>query len=121
MTTIREITVDELAAAREEPNPPMLLDVRDRAEYAAGHAPGAVNIPLDELPDHLGELRGGAQIAAICQSGRRSAVAAEQLGTTGIDALSVAGGTSAWVESGRPTLSDQGPSVQPHSKKEELS
>jgi rhodanese-related sulfurtransferase len=120
MTTIREITVDELSAARQNPNPPMLLDVRGRAEYAAGHVPGAANIPLDELPDRLGELRGTAQIAAICQSGRRSIRAAEQLGATGIDAVSVAGGTSAWVESGRPTRSGQRPPVQPHSDTEEL-
>jgi rhodanese-related sulfurtransferase len=121
MTTIREITVDELAAARQDPNPPMLLDVRGRAEYAAGHVPGAVNIPLDELPDHLDELRNNGAVAAICQSGRRSAQAAEQLGATGLDAVSVAGGTSAWAASGRPTLSDQRPPVQPRSEKEELS
>ena len=106
MTAVREITVDELAAARQDANPPIVVDVRGRAEYAAGHVPGAANIPVDELPDRLGELQGSTQIAAICQSGHRSARAAEQLGATGIDAVSVAGGTSAWAESGRPTLTD---------------
>ncbi|GAA4872239.1 rhodanese-like domain-containing protein [Actinomycetospora straminea] len=118
MTTIREITVDDLAAALRDSDPPMLLDVRGHAEYATGHVPGAVNIALDELPERLGELRGSAQIAAICQSGRRSAQAAEQLGATGIDVVSVAGGTSAWVESGRPTLSGRRPPVQPHPEEE---
>jgi rhodanese-related sulfurtransferase len=106
VTAIREITVDELAAARRDANPPMVLDVRGRAEYAAGHVPGATNIPVDELPDRLADLRGSGRIAAICQSGRRSVRAAEQLDAAGIEAVSVAGGTSAWAESGRPTRTD---------------
>ncbi|MDD7942686.1 rhodanese-like domain-containing protein [Actinomycetospora lutea] len=106
MTTIREITVEQLAAACQGPHPPMLLDVRGRDEYAAGHVPGAINIPLDELPGRLGELHGDGPVAAICQSGRRSIHAAEQLNASGLDAVSVAGGTGAWAESGRPTLTD---------------
>lgn len=107
MPTIREITVDDLARqldhARERGDTPNLLDVRGRDEYASGHVPGAVNVPLDELPARLAELRTSGTIAAICQSGGRSARAAEQLGAAGIDAVSVAGGTSAWAASGRPT------------------
>ena len=53
--------------------------------------------------------------------GDHPAQAAEQLGATGLDAVSVAGGTSAWAPSGRPTLSDQRPPVQPRLEKEELS
>jgi rhodanese-related sulfurtransferase len=103
MTTIREITIDELAAARADADPPLLIDVRGHDEYATGHVPGAVNIPLDELPGRLVELHGSGPVAAICQSGRRSAQAAEQLGASGLDVVSVAGGTSAWTEAGRPT------------------
>ncbi|GAA4804495.1 hypothetical protein GCM10023200_47280 [Actinomycetospora chlora] len=104
MATIREITVDELAAARANANPPLLIDVRGHDEYATAHVPGAVNIPLDELPGRLVELHGNGPVAAICQSGRRSIEAARTLGTAGIDTVSVAGGTSAWAQSGRPTL-----------------
>jgi rhodanese-related sulfurtransferase len=103
MATVREITVDELAAARDAAAPPVVLDVRGRAEYAAGHVPGALNIPLDELPGHVGELRHAGPIAAICRSGRRSIEAAEALGAAGISAVSVAGGTDAWTATGRPT------------------
>lgn len=103
MTSVREITTDELAAACQDVTPPLVLDVRTRAEYASGHVPGAVNIPLDELPDHIAELRGTRRVAAICQSGRRSAQAAEALSGNGMDAVSVAGGTNAWIETGRPT------------------
>lgn len=106
MSPIREITVDDLARqldqALERGTPPNLLDVRGRDEYTAGHVPGAVNIPLDELPARLAELRNGATITAICRSGGRSARAVEQLGAAGIDSVSVAGGTTAWTASGRP-------------------
>lgn len=107
MSSVREITVDDLARqldqARERGDAPNLLDVRGRDEFAAGHVPGALNVPLDELGGRLAELRTSGTISAICQSGGRSARAAEQLAAAGIDAVSVAGGTSAWTGSGRPT------------------
>ncbi|MFC5139807.1 rhodanese-like domain-containing protein [Actinomycetospora rhizophila] len=106
MTTIREITVDQLAAVRRDVEPTLVLDVRGRAEYAAGHVPGALNIPLDELPERLEELRGSERVAAICRSGRRSIEAAETLVAAGFDAVSVAGGTTGWTAAGRPTRVD---------------
>lgn len=52
----------------------VLLDVRTPAEFAAGHIPGAVNIPHDELANKAGELLRdrNAEIAVYCRSGRRS-------------------------------------------------
>lgn len=47
------VTVDEMRAMLAGPNPPFLLDVRDRDAYLAGHIPGAINIPIDELPGSL--------------------------------------------------------------------
>ncbi len=44
-----------------------VLDVRAREEYAAGHVPGAVSIPLDELADRLAELPDDGQIVAYCR------------------------------------------------------
>ena len=44
-----------------------VLDVRPREEYAAGHIPGAVSIPLEELADRLAELPDGGQIVAYCR------------------------------------------------------
>jgi rhodanese-related sulfurtransferase/DNA-binding transcriptional ArsR family regulator len=44
-----------------------ILDVRPRAEYNAGHIPGAVSIPLDELADRLAELPDDGQIIAYCR------------------------------------------------------
>ena len=45
----------------------MILDVRPEAEYAAGHLPGAVNIPLEELADRLSELPRDAEVVAYCR------------------------------------------------------
>jgi rhodanese-related sulfurtransferase len=44
-----------------------VLDVRPREEYEAGHIPGAVSIPLDELADHLAELPPDQEIVAYCR------------------------------------------------------
>lgn len=45
----------------------VILDVRPDAEYAAGHLPGALNIPVDELSDRLGELPPGTEVVAYCR------------------------------------------------------
>jgi rhodanese-related sulfurtransferase len=45
----------------------IVLDVRPAAEYAAGHIPGAISIPLDELADRLSELPGDAEVVAYCR------------------------------------------------------
>jgi rhodanese-related sulfurtransferase len=45
----------------------VVLDVRPAAEYAAGHLPGAVHIPLDELPHRLAELPGDRDVVAYCR------------------------------------------------------
>ncbi len=58
----------------------VLLDVRTRAEFHAGHLPGAVNIPVDELHGRAHELRArSAAVVVYCRSGGRSATAASVL------------------------------------------
>lgn len=109
---IREIAVDE--AAREiHANPAVLvLDVREPGEYAAGHIPGALNVPrglLEAKADpsyparepRLGDRR--QKIVVHCASGVRSAFAADVLQTMGFeDVCSMAGGFSAWQQKGLP-------------------
>ncbi len=101
----REETIEDLAAVPGRP----LIDVRSPEEFAGGHVPGAVNVPLDDVvadpAQAVGAHRGsdGQEIRVICQSGGRSMKAATTLIAAGIPAVSVAGGTSAWIEAGRPT------------------
>ncbi len=81
----------------------LLLDVRESAEYAEGHVPGARLLPLSVLPAGMHELPRDQPVYVICQAGGRSAQAAELLTTAGVDARSVSGGTAAWIGSGRPS------------------
>lgn len=103
--TVREITIDDLAAARDE-GPTTLIDVRNADEYAAGHIPGARLIPLPELADHHADLHDAGEVQLVCQAGNRSARAAEYLTGEGIDVVSVTGGTNAWIAAGRTVHAD---------------
>jgi rhodanese-related sulfurtransferase len=90
------ITPDRLAE-RLAHGSPVLIDVREPDEFAAGHVPGARNVPLATLADQAGRLDPNAETLLICQSGRRSAAAARQLHRRGFtDVHSVKGGTLAW-------------------------
>lgn len=53
-------------------NGAFIVDVRTPAEYAAGTAPGAVNIPLHEVQARLSEFEGKGEIVVFCKSGNRS-------------------------------------------------
>lgn len=77
-----------------------LIDVREAGEYRAGHIPGAVNLPLSELPGRETEVPGGAVL--ICASGNRSSQAAEYLTALGRPGLmNLMGGTAGWQREGR--------------------
>ncbi len=77
--------------------PIKLLDVRQPAEYAAGHIPGAYLIPLGELPDRLEELDKEVPTLVYCASGGRSLVAAQFLvGQNFTDIINMLGGFGSW-------------------------
>lgn len=90
----------------EVPQGIQLIDVREPEEYATVHATGAVNIPLSELVARTEEIDPDRDIYVICHAGGRSLQAAEYLeNALGWDnVINVAGGTSAWVEAGLPTV-----------------
>lgn len=93
---MKSITVEQLATRSGTP----LIDVRERDEFAAGHVPGAVNLPMSELGDRLEELPAEA-FDVICQAGGRSARVVEALEARGYDATNVEGGTGEWIAQGR--------------------
>ena len=75
----------------------VLVDVRTHSEYDADHAPWAVHIPVDELPQRYGELGQTERVICVCQAGARSAAAAEFLLSIGArDVYNVTGGMSSW-------------------------
>jgi rhodanese-related sulfurtransferase len=81
-----------------------LIDVRQPDEYVDGHVPGAVLLPLNDLPDRLAELPAERPVYVICRTGARSAAAVEFLTEMHVDAINVAGGTKAWVEAGNDVV-----------------
>lgn len=93
-----EITVDELVPLHEQGS--TIIDVREPDEYSAGHVPGVRLVPLGTIPDAAPTLPTDGTVYVICHSGARSLRAADYLLSIGIDAVSVAGGTSAWVQRG---------------------
>jgi phage shock protein E len=83
--------IDSTTAARLVGEGALLLDVRTPAEFATGAPSRALNIPVQELAQRLGELPSGRTIVAYCRSGVRSAAAVEQLVTAGFDAYDAGG------------------------------
>ena len=79
-----------------QPDPPLLVDVREPREYVQGHLPGAQLIPLGTLLDGRATLPRDQPVVTVCRSGRRSARAAALLRTQGIDASVLRGGVLAW-------------------------
>lgn len=74
-----------------------LIDVRSSAEFAAGHIPGALNIPVQELGARLNELRPkDAPVVVYCRSGHRSGTAARLLKNAGFAAVHDLGPMSRW-------------------------
>jgi rhodanese-related sulfurtransferase len=94
---MKSITVQQLQAREDTP----LIDVREVDEFAAGHVPGAVNLPMSRIGELLDQLPDGA-FDVICQAGGRSARVVEALEAQGYDATNVEGGTGAWIASGLP-------------------
>ncbi|MFD7687558.1 rhodanese-like domain-containing protein [Streptomyces sp. NPDC059781] len=87
----------------------LVVDVRNRGEYRAGHVPGARSAPLPTLPLALAELPKDRPVHVICQSGGRSAQATSLLRALGYDAHSVSGGTAAWIAADRPAVTGDEP------------
>jgi rhodanese-related sulfurtransferase len=99
---IREVDVEELAENLE--SGVRLFDVREVQEYVAGHVPGAILVPLSELVERAAEFSGPGPVFVICRSGGRSIQACEYLATMSIETVNVAGGTMAWIDSGRDVV-----------------
>lgn len=97
--TIQEITVDELATIIEQGG--RVIDVREPAEFEQARVPGAQLVPLGTVPEQVDVFRGAGTTYVICRSGARSMKACEFVAAQGVDVANVAGGTLAWVASGR--------------------
>jgi rhodanese-related sulfurtransferase len=85
-----------------------VLDVREDWEYRRGRVPGAMSLPMSRLAAGLATLPRDKPYAVICEHGSRSQAATDYLLDRGFEgAVSVKGGTSAWVRTQRPLETDQ--------------
>lgn len=94
-----ETDLSDLARAHTDGT--TVVDVREPDEYAGGHVPGAVNIPLSQVPARTAEVPSEGRVYVVCASGNRSKKATDVLRAAGLDAVSVRGGTKGWIEDGR--------------------
>ncbi|MCX4547099.1 rhodanese-like domain-containing protein [Streptomyces sp. NBC_01565] len=100
MSVSAALSVSEAFSRRHELT---VIDVRTPGEFASGHLPDAVNVPLDRIGRALPDLRQAAEhgpLLVVCASGTRSENAVATLVSHGIDASSLTGGTAAWAAEG---------------------
>jgi rhodanese-related sulfurtransferase len=94
------------------PSDGFLLDVREDHEWAAGHAEGALHMPMGQVVARFGELTeavaDGRRVHVVCRVGGRSAQVAQYLIAQGLDAVNVDGGMLGWEAAGRPLVADSG-------------
>jgi rhodanese-related sulfurtransferase len=86
----------------------ILLDVREDDEWASGHAPTAVHIPMGDVPTRVDELDRARRIVCACRSGNRSGRVTAWLRRQGFDAVNMTGGMQAWVDAGYRVVDDDG-------------
>lgn len=86
-----------------------LLDVREPDEWSAGHAPGAVHLPMMEIPVRLAEIPQEGDVVVVCRSGGRSGQVVAYLQQQGYDnVVNLDGGMLDWAAAGRPMVSEDG-------------
>lgn len=94
----------------EVPVDGFLLDVRENDEWAAGHAAGALHIPLSEFLERYQEFTAAApadgRVHVVCRVGGRSAQVTQYLVEQGVDAVNVEGGMLAWEAAGRELVGE---------------
>ncbi|MFF3766018.1 rhodanese-like domain-containing protein [Streptomyces sp. NPDC001922] len=92
------------------PSDGFLLDVREDDEWAAGHAEGALHLPMGQVVARFGELTeaaaDGRRVHVVCRVGGRSAQVAQYLIAQGLDAVNVDGGMLGWEAAGRPLVAE---------------
>jgi rhodanese-related sulfurtransferase len=81
-----------------------IIDVRSANEFASGHLPGAINIPLEQLEMRGGDLEGCSEFLLVCQGGTRAKIGAGWMAQCGKTVLVLEGGTGAWKQAGLPLV-----------------
>ena len=105
--TPAKILTSDLDPDQPIPDDFTLIDVREDDEWEAGHAPGAIHIPVSQLADRLDDVPDG-DLIIVCRLGGRSAKAVDILAEYGIEAWDLTDGMTAWQSAGLPLVSADG-------------
>ena len=76
---MKRIAPSQLKSNLEQGHKVQLIDVRSAAEYAAGHVPGALNVPMDQIESRLDDLAADTEVILVCQSGNRACMTHEMI------------------------------------------
>ncbi len=107
--SVQEISVNDLVDLVESGS--LVVDVREPDEYASGHIPGAILVPLSTVLQNSGEFLSEDTVFVVCRSGGRSMQACELLHDNGIvNVVNVAGGTMGWISLGNEVVTGDNPS-----------
>jgi len=100
-------------SAASVPDDAFLLDVREPDEWQAGHAPGAVHVPMHSVPARLGEIPADTDVVVVCRVGQRSAQVVAYLLGHGFERVrNLDGGMHDWAAAGRPVVTGDGSAGQ---------
>jgi glyoxylase-like metal-dependent hydrolase (beta-lactamase superfamily II)/rhodanese-related sulfurtransferase len=100
---IERVTAGSLAEQLDSSEPPLVVDVRSEQEWEEGHIDGAVNLPLSQLRERVGELPGDHALVVHCAGDYRATIAASLLRREGLARVStLVGGFAAWESAPAP-------------------
>jgi rhodanese-related sulfurtransferase len=99
-----QITVSELNERIARGERLQLVDVRASQEYAEGHIPGALHLPMEQAEARMDDLQHDAPVVLVCQSGRRAGMTCELLKSHHDNLLVLTGGTQAWRDASFPIV-----------------
>jgi phage shock protein E len=105
-SAVRSVSPDEITQGLSIGRTPLILDVRTAEEFKSGHVPGAILVPVDELPDRLDilrEIKKEREVVVYCESGKRAQKAAQILIDSDFEAVGhLEGDMAGWRENGLP-------------------
>ncbi|AEN05024.1 rhodanese-like domain-containing protein [Halolamina sp.] len=97
---VDELSTEELKRKLDTDEPVQIIDIRPPAAFEQGHIPGAINVPMTELPTRIDEIDWGEDIVVTCPIGQSSVQAARLIssfeGADDATVRSMAGGYDAW-------------------------
>ncbi len=103
--SVTEISAADLKLQLDSPQPPLVLDVREKWELEAARLPGTLDIPMAQIPQRLCDLPHDRPIVVMCHGGTRSLKVANFLAQNGFDQVaSLDGGIRAWADDVDPSV-----------------